>query len=168
MAASDAQPFPVRAKAARVTFPVFTAAGALVTSGTQAVTISKDGATFSNPSVGATNATQIATTSGVWFVDLSATDLTCDTLAVKISDGTNPPTVLVVYPVNIVEPTAVPGFANGATGLEELLAWLLAVSRNKITQTSTTTLVRNDADSGTIGTSTVSDDGTTFVRGEFG
>ena len=47
------------------------------------------------------------------------------------------------------------------------LQWLFALSRNKITQTSTTQLVRNDADSGTIGTSTVSDDGTTFTRGEF-
>lgn len=47
------------------------------------------------------------------------------------------------------------------------LNWLFAVGRNKITQTATTQLVRNDADAGTIGTSTVSDDGTTFIREEY-
>lgn len=47
------------------------------------------------------------------------------------------------------------------------LGWIFAQSRNKITETASTQLVRNDADSGTIGTSTVSDDGTTFTRGKF-
>lgn len=47
------------------------------------------------------------------------------------------------------------------------LNWLFATGRNKVTQTSTTQLVRNDADSGTIGTATVSDDSTTYIRGEF-
>lgn len=45
--------------------------------------------------------------------------------------------------------------------------WLFAKSRNKMTQTSTTQTLRNDADSASIATSTVSDDGTTFTRGEF-
>lgn len=47
------------------------------------------------------------------------------------------------------------------------ISWLLTLSRNKITQTATTQLIRNDADSGTIATSTVSDDGVTAIRGEF-
>jgi hypothetical protein len=47
------------------------------------------------------------------------------------------------------------------------LQWMFLLTRNKITQTSTTQLLRNDADSATIGTSTVSDDGTTFIRNEF-
>lgn len=167
MAASDSQPFPVKNKACRLTFPMFTAAGALVTSGTMSVTISKDAGTFANPSAGATSATQIATTSGLWYVDLSATDLNCDTLAVKISDGTNPTTVLVIYPVEIKEPAAAPGFADGATGVEELTAWLLALSRNKMTQTSTTTTLRNNADNASISTSATSDDGTTFTRAKW-
>lgn len=167
MASTDAQPFPIKAKAVRLTFPVFTTAGALVTSGTMAVTISKDGGTFGNPNAGATNATQIATTSGVWYVDLNSTDTNCDTLAVKISDGTNPPTILVIYPVEIKEPSAIPGFADGATGLEELTSWLLALSRNKMTQTSTTTTLRNNADNANIATSATSDDGTTFTRAKF-
>ena len=45
--------------------------------------------------------------------------------------------------------------------------FIAAFYRNKITQTETTTLLRNNADDGTIATSTVSDDATTFVRGEF-
>lgn len=45
--------------------------------------------------------------------------------------------------------------------------WLFLLARNKITQTSTTQTVRNDADSADVATSTVSDDGTTFVRNEF-
>ncbi len=53
------------------------------------------------------------------------------------------------------------------SSLKDKINWLFALGRNKITQTATTQLVRNDADSGTIGTSTVSDDGTTFIRGEY-
>jgi hypothetical protein len=162
MAASDAQTFPVKNRLARFTAPVFDSAGSLVTSGTTAVTISKDGGTFANPSAGATNATQIATSSGVWFVDLSATDMTCDTLAIKMTNTGGVPTVLVVYPLAIAEPTAAPSF--GAAGLEQVLAWLLALSRNKITQTATTSTLRNDADTTTISTSSVSDSGTTFTR----
>lgn len=48
------------------------------------------------------------------------------------------------------------------------LQWLFLLSRNKITQTATVQTLRNDADSATIASSTVSDDGTTFTRGEFG
>jgi hypothetical protein len=38
----------------------------------------------------------------------------------------------------------------------------------KITQNATTQTLRNDADSAAIGSSSVTDDGTTFTRGEFG
>lgn len=66
--------------------------------------------------------------------------------------------------ITLTEPSAPPAWS--AT-VKAGLCWLIALGRNKMTQTSTTTLLRNDADSGTIGTSTVSDDGTTFTRGEF-
>ena len=62
------------------------------------------------------------------------------------------------------ESSAVP--AATAT-LVAKIAWLATLARNKITQTATTQLVRNDGDSGTVGTSTVSDDATTFTRGKF-
>jgi hypothetical protein len=100
MAASDAKPFPQRAAIQRYTFPIFDATGALITGGTTTVTISKDQGAFGNPNAGATTATEIATASGVWYVELDATDHTCDTLVIKAvnSGGTAKPTVLVIYP----------------------------------------------------------------------
>ena len=62
------------------------------------------------------------------------------------------------------EPAGVPALT---ANLKTALSWLLALARNKLTQTSATTTLRNDADSGAIATSTVSDDGTTFTRGEW-
>ena len=62
------------------------------------------------------------------------------------------------------EPGAVPSLT---ANLKTAISWLLALARNKVTQTSTTSTLRNDADSSNIATSTVSDDGTTFTRGEW-
>lgn len=62
------------------------------------------------------------------------------------------------------EPTAVPT-ANAS--LADKIAWIAVLSRNKITETATTMLIRNNADSATIGTATTSDDGTTATRGGF-
>lgn len=62
------------------------------------------------------------------------------------------------------ESSAVPA---ATASLAAKIQWLATLARNKVTQTATTQLVRNDADSATLGTSTVSDDGTTFTRGEF-
>lgn len=61
------------------------------------------------------------------------------------------------------ELTSIP--AASAT-LTQMIRLLYSAYRNKTTQTSTTYTLRNDADSGNIGTSTVSDDGTTFTKGE--
>jgi len=63
-----------------------------------------------------------------------------------------------------VELVAVPA---ATSGLRDRVAWLFALARNKITQTSTTQTLRNDADGADIATSAVSDDGTTFTRNEF-
>lgn len=65
---------------------------------------------------------------------------------------------------SLTAPTAVPA---AAPALFDAIAWLFTLGRNKITQTATTQLLRNDGDSATIGTSTVSDDGTTAVRGKW-
>lgn len=62
------------------------------------------------------------------------------------------------------EPGAVPA---ATSSLEDKISWLFTLARNKITQTATTQTLRNDADSADIATSTVSDDGTTAIRGEF-
>jgi hypothetical protein len=62
------------------------------------------------------------------------------------------------------ELAAVPGIT--AT-LADMIKWVFTLGRNKRTQTATTQLLRNDADSATIGTSTEADDGTTATRGKF-
>jgi hypothetical protein len=62
------------------------------------------------------------------------------------------------------EPTAAP--AANATPLQKI-AWLAALARNKVTQTASTQALRNDADGANIATAAVSDDGTTFTRGEW-
>ena len=62
------------------------------------------------------------------------------------------------------EPSAVPA---ATASIQAKVAWIAAKARNKITETSTAQVVRNDGDSGTIGTSTVSDDGTTGTRGKY-
>ena len=59
------------------------------------------------------------------------------------------------------------GIPAVTASIRDFMRWWAALSRNKITQTATTQLVRNDADNATIATSTVSDDGTTAIRGEF-
>ena len=51
--------------------------------------------------------------------------------------------------------------------LSDKITWLAMLARNKITQTATTQTLRNDADSVSVSTATVSDDGTTFTKGEW-
>ncbi len=62
------------------------------------------------------------------------------------------------------DPTSVPAVTGT---MQAKIDWLTAMSRQKVTQTATTQVVRNDGDTGTIGTAAVSDDGTTFTRGKF-
>jgi hypothetical protein len=69
-----------------------------------------------------------------------------------------------VWAKTMTELSAVPGVTASTL---DALRWLFILARNKITQTSTTQTLRNDADGATVGTSTVSDDGTTFTRGKF-
>lgn len=167
MAASDAQPFPVKNKAWRVTFPILDADGDLVTGATGLDSeISKDGGAFTDCGF---EATEIATSSGIYYLDLTATEMNADTVAIIVKTTTSgaKTTVITAYPVEIKELTGIAGFADGATGLEELLSYLLALSRNKMTQTSsTTTLYRNDGTT-VQGTAAVSDNGTTFTRDEW-
>jgi len=53
------------------------------------------------------------------------------------------------------------------SSLKDKINWLFALARNKITQTSTTQTLRNNADDADIAASTVGDDGTTATRGKF-
>lgn len=62
------------------------------------------------------------------------------------------------------EPASVPA---ATSSLKDKINWLFALARNKITQTATTQSLRNDADDADIAASTVSDNGTEAVRGEW-
>ena len=62
------------------------------------------------------------------------------------------------------EPAAIPA---ATASLVDKLSWIYTLNRNKLTQTATTLTVRNDADGADIAASTVSDDATTFTRGEY-
>ena len=65
----------------------------------------------------------------------------------------------------ITEPAGVFTWA-GAT-LRNIIGWLGALNRNKLTQTSSVQTLRNDADDASIATADLSDDGTTATRGEW-
>ena len=98
MAASDAKPIPQKNVAYRVTFPIYDNDGDLVT-GAAALDseVSKDGGTFAD----CTNeATEIATSSGIYYLDLTATEMNADTVAVIVKTTTTDAktTPIVMYP----------------------------------------------------------------------
>ena len=99
MAAGDATWNPKKNVAYRVTFPILDADGDLVTGATGLDSeVSKDSGTFAD----CTNeATEIATSSGVYYLDLTATEMNADTVAVivKTSSSGAKTTVLVMYPL---------------------------------------------------------------------
>lgn len=220
MASSDAYVFPRKNVAYRVTFPILDNTGSLVTGAAGLDSeVSKDQGTFAD----CTNeATEIATSSGVYYLDLTSTEMNADTVAIIVKTSTTnaKTTTLILYPMEVDDirvsvthwtgtavaspdtagypkVTVKSGTGTGevslssglvtlaATGLDNVvtaepasapayggtlkgaISWLLALGRNKITQTSTTSTLRNDADNANLSTSTVSDDGTTFTRGEW-
>lgn len=98
MAAGDATPVPVKNQAYRITFPILDADGDLVTGAASLDSeVSKDGGTFAD----CTNeATEIATSSGMYYLDLTATEMNADTVAVIVKTGTAgaKTTPIVMYP----------------------------------------------------------------------
>lgn len=101
MASSDARPLPLKAVAYRVTFPIFDADGDLVTGAASLDSeVSKDGGTFAD----CTNeATEIATASGMYFLDLTGTEMDADTVAIIVKTATAgaKTTPLVLYPQEV-------------------------------------------------------------------
>lgn len=167
MAATDAMPFPIKNRAMRLTFPMLDADGDLVTGATTPDSeVSKDGGTFAD----CTNeATEIATASGIYYLDLTATEMNADTVAVIVKSATAgmKTTTLVMYPVDIKELSAAPTYGAGGSGIEEILAWLMALNRNKMTQTATVSTLFKDDGTTSESTSTIADDATTLTRGEW-
>lgn len=97
MAATDAKAIPIKNAAYRVTFPILDADGDLVTGATALDSeVSIDAGTFAD----CTNeATEIATGSGVYFLDLTAAEMNGDTIAVivKTTSAGAKTTTLVMY-----------------------------------------------------------------------
>jgi len=122
MAAGDATWNPKKNVAYRVTFPILDADGDLVTGATGLDSeVSKDAGTFAD----CTNeATEIATSSGVYYLDLTATEMSADTVAVivKTSSSGAKTTVLVMYPLETadmpVDVLAISGDSVAADNLE--------------------------------------------------
>jgi hypothetical protein len=85
-------------------------------------------------------------------------------LATQAKADVNAEVLDVLTTDTFAESSAVPA---ATSSLKDKLTWLFTLGRNKITQTSTTSTLRNDADSGSVATSTVSDDGATATRGEW-
>lgn len=98
MASTDARPVPIKNTAYRVTFPIYDADGDLVTGATGLDSErSLDGATFAD----CTNeATEIATSSGMYFLDLTAAEMNTDCTAVIVKTTTvgAKTTAIVLYP----------------------------------------------------------------------
>ena len=98
--------------------------------------------------------------------------------SILVDTGTTLPATLATLPTNAevnaevvdvleTDTHAEPSSVVGATSsIKDAIMWVKTLMRNRMTQTSTTTTLRNDANTGNISTSTVSDDGTTFVRGK--
>lgn len=98
MAYTDARPLPIKNTAYRLTFPIYKSDGTLITGAAGLDSeVSKDAGTFAD----CTNeATEIATSSGVYYLDLSSTEMNADCVAVVVktsSTGAVPP-VFVLYP----------------------------------------------------------------------
>ena len=98
MASSDARPVPRKNVSYRVVFPIFDKTGALVTGAASLDSeISKDQGTFAD----CTNeATEIATSSGIYYLDLTSTEMNADCVAIIVKSTTTDvrTTVLVLYP----------------------------------------------------------------------
>lgn len=104
MAATDATVMPVKGQAYRVTFPILDADGDLVTGATGLDSeVSKDAGTFAD----CTNeATEIATNSGMYYLDLTSTEMNADTVAIIVKTSTSgaKTTPIVLYPAGTVVP----------------------------------------------------------------
>ena len=82
MASTDALPVPQKNVAYRITFPIFKNDGTLITGATGLDSeVSKDAGTFAD----CTNeATEIATSSGIYYLDLTSTEMNADCVAVVV------------------------------------------------------------------------------------
>jgi hypothetical protein len=99
------------------------------------------------------------------------TDIATDLANIQTSaDGAATPTEVNAEVVDALtvdtyaESTGVPA---ATSSIKDAIVWTKTLDRNRLTQTSTTQTLRNDADSGNIATAATSDDGNTAERSEW-
>lgn len=120
MAATDARQVPIKNLAFRAVFPILDADGDLVTGATALDSeVSKDQGTFTD----CTNeATEIATASGMYYLDVTATEMNADCVAIIVKTSTvgAKTTVLVLYPSRtlLISSGTAAAIANGTITLE--------------------------------------------------
>lgn len=122
MTSSDATAIPIKGQAYRVTFPILDADGDLVTGAAGLDSdVSKDGGTFADAT---SEATEIATSSGMYYLDLTATEMNADTVSVIVKTTTAgaKTTPIVLYPAEsgdiIVNVKEISDDATAANNLE--------------------------------------------------
>ncbi len=144
MAASDARPMPRKNTAFRVTFPIFNSSGDLATgaSGLDSE-VSIDAGTFAE----CTNeATEIATSSGIYYLDLTAGEMNGDTVALNVKSTGNKNTTIVIYPEEIGDIRAdVVQISGDTTAADNLAADVAAV------KSETAAILTDTAEIGTAG-----------------
>jgi hypothetical protein len=89
----------------------------------------------------------------------TATEFCFEIVTYDISDAAT-----VVWAQVLAELSSVPGVT---ASVKDALNWIFTLARNKRTQTNSTETVLKDDESTPLATSTKSDDGTTFTRGEY-
>lgn len=125
MAATDARPQPIKNTAYRVYFPILDADGDLVTGAAGLDSeVSKDAGAFAD----CTNeATEIATSSGMYYLDLTSTEMNADAVCVIVKTSTSgaKTTPIVLYPQEAgdikVDIQTISGDATAADALEAIL-----------------------------------------------
>lgn len=145
MASGDATAIPIKNQAYRVTFPIYDTSGELVTAaGSLDSEISKDGGAFTDVSPG--EATEIAASSGMYYLDLTATEMNADTVAIIVKSTGGTTTPIVLYPAEAtdipVDAVAVSGSTAAADDLEASI--LTVVQGTAQTGTLSTTQMTSD------------------------
>ncbi len=146
MAATDSRPVPKKNVAYRAIFPILDADGDLVTGAASLDSeVSKDCGTFAD----CTNeATEIATSSGMYYLDLTSTEMNADSVAVIVKTGTSgaKTTVLVFYPEEAgdirTNPTAINDDTTAAANLAKTTR---AIGRGTVTTGASTTSIPTSA-----------------------
>lgn len=172
MAAGDAKPIPIKNQAYRVTFPILDADGDLVSGATSLDSeVSIDAGTFTD----CTNeATEIATNSGIYYLDMTSAEMNGDTIAIIIKTATAgaKTTPIVLYPsvrglADLAYPTVSGRSIDVSAGGEVGVDWANVGSPTTTVNLSGTTIATTQkVDVETIKTNPVVNGGTiTFPTG---